>query len=94
MNLGKFFAPGHDKQAEALLLAVEFGGSVPQLLHRYGFGPQRSLQDYALEANKAERCGASGCDYVGRPEAVATHRKNRGHEKTAKKTVTLKVPRA
>jgi hypothetical protein len=79
VTIGKFFAPGHDKQAEALLLAVEFGGSVPQMLHRYGFGPQRSLQDHALATQKAERCGAPGCDYVARPRAVANHRKNRGH---------------
>jgi hypothetical protein len=76
---GSYFAPGHDKQAEALLLAVEFGGSVAQMLHRFGFGPQHSLQDYAVKVHRAERCGAADCDYVARPDAVAAHRKNRGH---------------
>ena len=76
---GSYFAPGHDKQAEALLLAVEFGGSVAQMLHRYGFGPQHSLQDYAVKTAKAVRCGAVSCDYVARPDAVAAHRKNHGH---------------
>ncbi|MGW1545054.1 hypothetical protein ACWCPM_33410 [Streptomyces sp. NPDC002309] len=36
---GSFFAPGHDKVAEAALLAVEFGSSVAQLPHAHGCGP-------------------------------------------------------
>src|SRR2546423_13126919 len=38
-GIGSFFARGHDKIAEAALTAAEFGGSVPQLLHRHGYGP-------------------------------------------------------
>lgn len=81
VTIGKFFAPGHDKQAEALLLAVEFGGSVPQLLQHYGYGPQHSLRDHAVRLKVAERCGERGCDYVAQPDAVANHRRIKGHIK-------------
>lgn len=35
---GAFFAPGHDKRAEAAVVKVVYG-SVPQLLLAHGFGP-------------------------------------------------------
>jgi hypothetical protein len=35
---GAFFAPGHDKRAEAAIVKVEYG-SVPDLLVKHGYGP-------------------------------------------------------
>ncbi len=37
VGVGSFFAPGHDKVAEAALLAVEYGSAVAQLLHAHGY---------------------------------------------------------
>lgn len=37
-DLGSFFAPGHDKRAEARLIMEVFGG-VPQFLHAFGYAP-------------------------------------------------------
>jgi hypothetical protein len=33
VGLGKFFAAGHDKAAEAALIALKYEGSVPHFLH-------------------------------------------------------------
>ena len=45
---GAFFAPGHDKRAEAAVVKVIYG-SVPQLLLAHGFGPQGKSASDALE---------------------------------------------
>lgn len=35
---GAYFAPGHDKRAEAAIVKVVYG-SVPNMLKEHGFGP-------------------------------------------------------
>jgi hypothetical protein len=37
-GIGAFFAPGHDKRAEAAIVKVEYG-DVPSLLAKHGYGP-------------------------------------------------------
>jgi hypothetical protein len=72
---GAFFARGHDKVAEAALLAVRYGGSVPQLLHKHGYGPGRSVTADAVELGGWQRCPQSGCRYVGAPASITNHAK-------------------
>lgn len=48
-GIGAFFARGHDKVAEAALLAVDYGGSVAQLLHANGYGPGHSVTAKAVD---------------------------------------------
>jgi len=38
VGLGSFFAPGHDKIAEAAVIHLKYG-SIPQFLVDHGFGP-------------------------------------------------------
>ena len=78
-GIGSFFARGHDKVAEAALLAAHYGGSVPQLLHKHGYGPGRSVTDDAIEAGLWVRCPAHGCNYAGMPASITLHRKKNGH---------------
>lgn len=76
-TLGKFFAQGHDKTAEAALLAVEYDASVARLLVAHGYGPDRPVTAAAVEAGAWEKC--PGCTYVGAPASLRKHRKNTGH---------------
>lgn len=76
---GSFFARGHDKVAEAALLAVEYDGSVAQLLHASGYNPGRSVSREAVRVGAWEGCPKKGCDYVGAPASIRTHRKRYGH---------------
>lgn len=70
-KLGKFFAPGHDKVAEAALVAVRYQASVPRLLTEHGFGPEQSVTDAAVAEGSWERC--EHCSYVGAPASVYRH---------------------
>ncbi|MET9759150.1 hypothetical protein ABZ016_08855 [Streptomyces sp. NPDC006372] len=70
---GSFFAPGHDKVAEAALLAVEYGSSVAQLLHAHGYGPGHSVSTRAVSEGVWQRC--SSCDYAGTRASIANHTK-------------------
>jgi hypothetical protein len=70
---GSFFAPGHDKVAEAALLAAEYGSSVAQLLHGHGYGPGHSVSARAVSEGVWQKCPA--CDYVGAPASIANHTK-------------------
>jgi hypothetical protein len=72
-SIGAFFARGHDKIAEAALTAAEFGGSVPQLLHKYGYGPGRPVIDEAVNAGVWTAC--EQCWYRGTLTSVATHQR-------------------
>lgn len=72
-GIGSFFARGHDKIAEAALTAAEFGGSVPQLLHRHGYGPGRSVIEEAVEGGVWVSC--EQCWYRGAPGSVKNHRR-------------------
>jgi len=77
--IGSFFARGHDKVAEAALLATKYGGSVPQLLHRHGYGPGRSVTDDAVRSGAWSRCEESGCNYSGTQTSVRNHQRKAGH---------------
>ena len=78
-NVGAFFARGHDKVAEAALLAVEYAGSVPRLLTRHGYGPDQSVTAAAVAAGAWERCPIDGCRYSGATTSVRGHRQKAGH---------------
>ncbi|MET8451636.1 hypothetical protein [Streptomyces sp. NPDC005209] len=71
--IGSYFVRGHDKIAEAALMALEYGSSVPQLLHRHGFGPQRSVTDAAVHASDCPWVRCQHCGYAGAPESVRRH---------------------
>ncbi|HEX5568573.1 MAG TPA: hypothetical protein VFY14_16890 [Streptomyces sp.] len=77
--LGKFFAQGHDKTAEAALIAVRYDGSVPRILTEHGFGPDKSVTAAAVETGAWETC-PHGCGYVGAPASIRNHT-NRHHRK-------------
>ena len=73
VGLGSFFATGHDKVAEAALIAVKYDGSVPQFLHAHGFGPGHSVTAKAVADTdwlECERCG-----YRGAPASMRNHEK-------------------
>ncbi|MET7635723.1 hypothetical protein [Streptomyces sp. NPDC005078] len=78
VGTGSFFAPGHDKVAEAALLAAEYGSSIPQLLHLHGYGPDRSITAQAVESGVWQQCPS--CEYVGAPASVRNHEK-KAHQK-------------
>ena len=71
VGTGSFFAPGHDKVAEAALLAVEYGSSVAQLLHGHRYGPGHSVSARAVSEGVWRKCPS--CDYVGAPASIANH---------------------
>ena len=70
-GIGSFFARGHDKIAEAALMAADYGSSVPQLLHKHGYNPGRPVIDEAVRRGKWVAC--SKCWYKGTPQAVRNH---------------------
>ena len=73
VGLGKFFAQGHDKVAEAALIAVRYEASVPRLLAEHGFGPTESVTETAVSKGGWERCDR--CGYVGAPASMRNHEK-------------------
>lgn len=77
--LGAFFARGHDKVAEAALLAVKYEGSVAQLLRGHGYDAEHSVTADAVHAGAWERCPVNGCAYAGAPTSVRNHRQKVGH---------------
>lgn len=77
--LGAFFARGHDKVAEAALLATRYEGSVAQLLHGHGYDADHSVTAAAVRSGGWERCPGSGCNYAGTPASVRNHRAKAGH---------------
>lgn len=77
--LGAFFARGHDKVAEAALLALRYEGSVAHLLHGHGFDANRSVTDGAVGSDVWERCPIASCNYAGNPGSVRNHRAKAEH---------------
>lgn len=71
VGLGSFFARGHDKTAEAALLAIRYEGSVARLLERHEYGPDKSVLDAAVAAGSWEECAT--CEYAGAPLSVRNH---------------------
>lgn len=70
---GSFFVRGHDKIAEAAILAARYGNSVAQLVHAHEFtpDPETSVRAAALAAGWIE-CSL-GCGYAGAPASVRKH---------------------
>jgi hypothetical protein len=85
IGFGRFFAPGHDKQAEAAFIAVHHEGSVAQLLHAHGYGPdkEQSVTRKAVEAGGWQECPRPDCGYVGAPASIRNHLAK--HDKAAEK---------
>lgn len=82
ISLGKFFAHGHDKAAEAAYMAVHYEGSVARLLADAGFGPggDETIQEAALDRGGWKLCPL-GCGYAGAPTSITNHvRKHRQKE--------------
>lgn len=77
--LGAFFARGHDKVAEAALLAAKYDGSVAQLLRGHGYDADHSVTAAAVRSGIWERCAHSGCNYAGAPASVRNHSAKAGH---------------
>jgi hypothetical protein len=73
VGLGKFFASGHDKTAEAAYMAVHYGGSVARLLAEEGYGPggKATVRQAALRDGGWEECEV--CGYAGAPASVTNH---------------------
>jgi hypothetical protein len=70
-SIGAYFSQGHDKIAEAALMAAEYMGSVPQLLHTHGYGPGRPVIREAVSQGRWEKCPY--CWYSGTELAVRNH---------------------
>ncbi|MCF3136829.1 hypothetical protein [Streptomyces olivochromogenes] len=77
VGLGSFFARGHDKTAEAALLAIRYGSSVARLLDHHGFGPKRSVLDAAVAEGGWVIC--QSCEYAGAPASVRNHCRKYNH---------------
>jgi hypothetical protein len=73
--LGAFFARGHDKIAEAALLAAEYSSSVARFLHAYSYGPDRPVIEEAVRKGDWVACGVGDCWYKGTPESVRIHQR-------------------
>lgn len=72
VNIGKFFAPGHDKKAEGDLLALEYEGSVARLLVANGYGPEgKSLHAAAIDKGLRKQC--LYCDFTGNETSMTKH---------------------
>ncbi|MFI8962038.1 hypothetical protein ACIGO8_07975 [Streptomyces sp. NPDC053493] len=72
VGIGKFFAQGHDKMAEAALMAVRYDASVPRLLAEHDFGPDNSVTEAAVREGSWEYC-PQGCGYPGAPASIVNH---------------------
>jgi hypothetical protein len=83
VGLGKFFASGHDKTAEAAYMAVHHEASVARLLADTGFGPgdKETIRAAALDRGGWEEC-PRGCGYAGAPASIANHLKKHPPEGT------------
>lgn len=79
--IGSFFARGHDKIAEAALIAAEYGGTVPRLLAAHGYNPDRSVTGAAVQHGGWIRCPIKGCTYTGVEASVRKHKDNPHREK-------------
>lgn len=78
-GIGSFFAQGHDKIAEAALVAAEYGSQVAQLLHKHGYGPGRPVIHEAVRMGNWVSCRASGCWYKGTEQSVNGHQRKYSH---------------
>ncbi|MFF1301081.1 hypothetical protein, partial [Streptomyces sp. NPDC058296] len=72
-GIGSFFARGHDKIAEAALIAAEYGGTVPRFLAAHKYGPDRSVTEAAVKGGGWIHCSIKGCAYTGTETSVRNH---------------------
>ncbi|MFJ6559999.1 hypothetical protein ACIQMV_08975 [Streptomyces sp. NPDC091412] len=72
-GIGSFFARGHDKIAEAALIAAEYGGTVPRLLAAHNYGPDRSVTAAAVQQGGWVHCSIKDCTYTGTETSVRNH---------------------
>jgi hypothetical protein len=79
VGLGSFFSVGHDKIAEAALLASRYDNSVARLIAHHGFGPDKSVRRAAVESGYWEECPGVDCGYTGAPASIRNHRKKAQH---------------
>jgi hypothetical protein len=79
VGLGSFFSQGHDKIAEAALLAARYDNSVARLIAHHGFGPDNGVREAAVENGNWERCPGTECNYLGAPASIRVHRKKAQH---------------
>lgn len=84
VGLGRFFAAGHDKIAEAALMAVRYEASVPRLLAEHGYGPDASVTEAAVTNGTWERCPRPDCPYVGAPASIRNHAAKHGKTKVSR----------
>ncbi|MFG2950833.1 hypothetical protein [Streptomyces adustus] len=74
---GAYFRQGHDKIAEAAVLATRYGNNVVRLLAHHGFSSEISA------VNEAEARGiwvvCPECEYRGAPASVINHQKKADH---------------
>lgn len=82
VGLGKFFAQGHDKIAEAAYMAVHHEASVARLLADTGFAPggKETIRAAALKRGGWEECPR--CDYAGAPASMRNHEKKPHKERS------------
>lgn len=84
IGYGRFFAPGHDKTAEAAFLALHHDASVAQMLHAHGYRPvadrdcKESVTKRAVDRKLWLEC-PRGCGYRGAQESINNH-VNRHHK--------------
>ncbi|WP_395297282.1 hypothetical protein ACF9IK_30490 [Kitasatospora hibisci] len=79
VGLGSFFSQGHDKIAEAALLAARYENSVARLIAQHGFGPHNGIREAAVESGHWEACPGADCNYLGTPASIRNHRKKAQH---------------
>jgi hypothetical protein len=86
VGLGKFFAAGHDKIAEAALVALRYEGSVPHFLHAHGYGPHHSVTADAVADTNTGWVECNQCTtkpgYRGTTESVRNHQRKHHQEKS------------
>ena len=78
VRYGSYFAPGHDKTAEAAFLAIHHDASVAQMLATHGYSPTASVTKTAVDKGLWREC-PRGCGYRGAVESINTH-VNRHHK--------------
>lgn len=74
-DIGRDFIQGHDKIAEAALIAANFDGKAVNLLRQHGYSPDNSVRQAAVDAGAWTTCPREGCEYTGAPASVRKHAK-------------------
>jgi hypothetical protein len=71
ISAGSYFARGHDKLAEAALLAAKYDGTVARLLDEHGYGPGKSVVGDAVARGDWQRCPV--CGHPGNETTMRSH---------------------